>query len=310
MTEHEDSELSEQDNERCRTVGQRLQDARMQRGLSLQDAARALRLPGLTVADIEEGRMDRLARPYRRGYVANYARLVGLEPDALLEQLGQCSDPVLRNVLPPSRRGWKLERYIKSATYIVATIAIVPPLIFFFVQSGSRIASPEPESGVELLASDAGYSDDQRVARRIARALALDNAEPVDADSEGHVTASALPLRPARLARESEPAPEELLPSVAALSDEVPATPVLKLSLELLEDSWVEVYGADGRRLEFDLLRAGQLRSFSGEPPFRLLLGRASAVRVLADGQPVLFPGHERADVVNLEILEGGEVKR
>ncbi|MCC5864939.1 MAG: DUF4115 domain-containing protein [Wenzhouxiangella sp.] len=310
MTEHEDSELSEQDNERCRLVGQRLQDARLQRGLSLQDVSRSLRLPGLTVSDIEEGRMDRLARPYRRGYVANYARLVGLEPSVLLDQLGQCADPALRNVLPASRRGWRLERYIKSATYIVATIAIVPPLIFFFVQSGSRIASPEPESGVEQLASETGYSDDQRVARRIARALALDNADPVDTDNEGHVTASALPLRPTRPARESEPALEELLPSVAALSEEIPAIPVLELSLELLEDSWVEVYAADGRRLEFDLLRAGQLRNFSGEPPFRLLLGRANAVRVLADGEPVLFPGHERADVVNLEILEGGEVKR
>jgi cytoskeleton protein RodZ len=91
--------------------------------------------------------------------------------------------------------------------------------------------------------------------------------------------------------------------------DEADAAAV-ELSVELLEDSWVEIHAADGERLEYDLLRAGQSRTYSGEAPFQLLLGRANAVRLMLGEELVTFDGHDRSDVARLRLLASGEVER
>ena len=297
--------------EHYRRIGDALKSGRRARKLDIEDVSRSLRLPGMTVEDIENGRLDRLAGLYRRGYVANYARLVGVDPAPLLAQIDLDPAPELRQVLPRPKSTRKVEKYIKFATYAVVTIAIVPPLIVFFVQGGSRMAEPEPRPAVAQVEGEPASGDDQRMARRIARALALD--ENVEGEAPGPVTASALPIRSLRPVRELQPEPmsaAETLASDVVIDVGEAAPPRLELGIELVEDSWIEIYAADGRRLEYDLLRAGQQRNYQGEPPFRLLLGRANAVRLVADGQAVAYPGDDRADVVSLELLPGGEVRR
>jgi len=297
--------------DRHRLIGESLKAARRARKLDIEDVSRSLRLPGMTVEDIEEGRLDRLAGLYRRGHVANYARLLGMDPAPLLADIDPDPSPELRQVLPRPRSARKIEKYVKYATYIVVTIAIVPPLIIFFIQNGSCMAEPEPRPAVEHVEGDSANTDEQRMARRIARALALDDAG--DGEAVGPVTASALPIRSLRPVRELQPEPlplAETAPLAPPGEDDIAQALKLELGIELVEDSWVEIYSADGKRLEYDLLRAGQRRSYQGEPPLRLLLGRASAVRLLADGQALEYPGHDRADVVSLEVLAGGEVRR
>ncbi len=313
MTEIENSDQTTRDNSDVYVqIGEALKTARLSRKLDLADVSQALRLSGMTIEDMENGRLDRLAGLYRRGYVANYARLVGLDPAPLLAMLDPEPAPELRQVLPRARTGWKVDKYIKFATYAVVTIAIVPPLIVFFVQGGLRLTGPEPTPSVAQVESAPASGEEQRMARRIARALAVEDRP--DTEIVGPVAASALPIRTLRPVRELQ-ADDSVLDSDASQPDSALAIDELlplrlELGIELLEDSWVEIYSADGRRLEYDLLRSGLQRSYQGEPPLRLLLGRASAVRLFADGQAVEYPGDDRADVVSLELLPGGEVRR
>ena len=285
--------------------GARLRKARRRQELQVTEAARRLKLPRTTVEDIEAGRLDRIAPIYRRGYIANYARLLGLDPEPLLDDLGSDQPAPLRSVLPVKPRGQRFDRFLKFATYALVTTVIVPPLVYFFVLGGARLFEGEitarPADGEPSTVSEeaaAGYRE------RFADALSVKPAALGDPD-EQPLSASALPV-PVRRPMDRVPAEGTTDPDGNAGDESAGADDngYATLELALAEDSWVEIEGADGERLEFDLLRAGQHRAYEGRPPFRLLLGRGSAVRVSLDGRPVRFDGDDEAGVAEFLLSE------
>ena len=72
------------------------------------------------------------------------------------------------------------------------------------------------------------------------------------------------------------------------------------LHISVSADSWVEITDADGQELETDLLRGGSDKSYHGKPPFRILFGRASAVRLTMDDEPVDLTDFTEDDVAQL----------
>lgn len=285
--------------------GAALARARQARELSVAEAASQLKLRQKTIEHIEADQFDRIAPIYRRGYIANYARLVDLDPRALLEHVGELEPEPLRAVLPVSARPQRFDRFLKFATYALVTTMIVPPLVYFFVLGGARLFESEVVSrstdGSDLVSSDTqkpGYRE------RFADALAVQPAEATRNDAS-HLSASALPMNPIRTAPQAEPEPVTELSGGMAAEDPAPEVdPTSRLELTLSDDSWIEIESADGQRLEFDLIRSGESRQYTGLAPFRLLLGRASAVSLRLDGEPVAFDGQDEAGVAELVIGE------
>ncbi len=68
------------------TIGERLEEARKRRGISIREAAEATKVRGDYLLAMEENRMDKIPLPeiYKRGFLKNYARLVKLDPDKIL----------------------------------------------------------------------------------------------------------------------------------------------------------------------------------------------------------------------------------
>ena len=61
------------------------------------------------------------------------------------------------------------------------------------------------------------------------------------------------------------------------------------LRLRMVRDSWVEVFDAQGTRLEHNLLRAGEAHDFEGQAPFSVLLSQGLAAEIWLYGQRVQF---------------------
>ncbi|PKL94986.1 MAG: hypothetical protein CVV18_07170 [Gammaproteobacteria bacterium HGW-Gammaproteobacteria-8] len=303
MTEQQEQEQDKASESVAALPGRRLQAMREQQQLSISEVASLLRLPARTIEQIERGEFDRIGSIYRRGYVASYARLLGLDPDPLLNQLGPAESEPLRPVLPVRRSRQNWGRLMNFATYALVSGAIVAPLVYFFVLGGARLfeselagvtqttTESEPQTALRAL----GYRE------RVVDALAL--TESGDSDRASlHLSASALPLnamRPAEASLRPERPLEE--PEVPESSPEPPDLRST-LRLDLSGDSWVEVEDARGERLEFDLLRAGTTREYSGYAPFRVLFGRAHEVSVQLDGRAVTYAGGDRAGVVETVI--------
>jgi cytoskeleton protein RodZ len=83
----------------------------------------------------------------------------------------------------------------------------------------------------------------------------------------------------------------------------------VELLLDFLEPSWVEVYDAAGGKLMFDIGQPGRPRKLSGSAPLTVLLGKADAVQVTADGQPVVVPRRAGRDAARFTVAAGGAVR-
>lgn len=290
-------------------IGAELRRRREALSLEQADVAAQLHLPGMVVNDIESGQVEDLSSLYRRGYIRNYARLLELDPDALLAEAGEDVPPELKEVLPVSRGDWRLERYLKIATYAIVTVAIIPPLVYFFIAGGMRMLERDPASGESREVAGAAQPD-QRETPSSPDSSGAGQGES-DSSSARHVSASALPLKPIRPAREVSPEPATVIsPSPLETVEGELGAATSALEVKVLEDSWVEIHDAEGARLEYDLLRSGQTFSYEGRAPFRLLLGRSSAVRLQVNGQSITWDGHDSGDVAELAVMADGEVQR
>lgn len=79
------------------TIGERLEEARKRRGISIREAAEATKIRGDYLMSMEDNSMDiDLPEIYKRGFLKNYARFLKIDPDKLLtdydaQQIGKVS---------------------------------------------------------------------------------------------------------------------------------------------------------------------------------------------------------------------------
>lgn len=74
------------------------------------------------------------------------------------------------------------------------------------------------------------------------------------------------------------------------------------LRLRMIRDSWVEVFDAQGERLEYNLLRAGVTHDFDGQAPFSVLLSQGLAADIWLYGQRVEFEAPPTSGLLRLQI--------
>lgn len=117
------------------TPGETLRDARQLAGLSQEDIANKLKLSPRQIAAIETGDWSALPeRTFTRGFMRNYARLVGVDPDSLgIDQAP--SQPQAASQLKPTptaigeivheadRNGFSAARWVVPALLIAALAA-------------------------------------------------------------------------------------------------------------------------------------------------------------------------------------------
>lgn len=81
-------------------IGQKLRDARLEKGYTIDDLQQITKIQKRYLLAIEEGNFDALPGDfYVRAFIKQYASVVGLDPDALMEQYQQ-DIPSVKPVVP------------------------------------------------------------------------------------------------------------------------------------------------------------------------------------------------------------------
>ncbi len=265
-------------------TGEYLQQKRIERKLSLAAVAQAIGLDEKMLGDIEQEKADHIAPVYRNGYVQAYARFLQIPEDeikGMIASTGSSQTPV-RNIFtePPKRNS--MEKWLRAMSYVLASL-LIGTLAWQFTheavrlsQNGSRL-----HNGEESPATTEG-------------ALSQDQAKEL----KGPVNASIAPL--GALHSNDTDGLDTAEQAWAAVSRPALAEGESRLHISISADSWVEITDADGQELEMDLLRGGSEKAYHGKPPFRILFGRASAVRLSMDGEPVDLTDYTQDDVVQL----------
>ena len=146
-------------------VGQQLQKAREQAGLSVSDVARAQHLRPSVIQAIEAGDHSKIdSELFLKGYVRAYARQVGLDADAVIANLDEELEPLRvqkeqeqeANPLVDIERRRRRKRQFAKVLFLFVVLGVAGYLVFSFVlpQGGSPVTSPEATSEPQSSAVD------------------------------------------------------------------------------------------------------------------------------------------------------------
>jgi len=311
----------------ARSPGAALLAERRSQGLSLGDVARQLKLSVRQVEALERDEYGAFSGSvFVRGFLRNYAKLLRLDADRLLEGAGAsiapariaASEPAEASVASPNP-----ERHRRILTWGAFTVLAVVVLL--------------------LLASNASREQrqtqmaDKPVAPVASAPLHTESApgapsQPPAESSLGVAPPGMTPMREREIGEvasrditgaeraASVPAESGSTRSVASDTPHTGDTPgeesaaaakprVLisgsgssQIRMIFEDESWVEVRDGSGETILSRLNAPGTERLIRGQPPFVVVVGNARAVKLLYRGRSVDLAPHTRIDVARVTL--------
>jgi cytoskeleton protein RodZ len=292
------------------TAGAQLRAARESLGLSQEAVAQQLKLAPRQVRAIEEDDYARLpGRTFVRGFVRNYARLVHLDPGAVIAGLPRVdgASPLDRASLtavsrPMAELPVASVRRSSSARWLIPIVllAIVAAAgVYEFTRSPapSRRVSPENVAPSPNAPAPAGQTT-------TVLPNPLDSMKPeatAPAPEKTNAPAGATPAPSPPLADASSSGATSA-PASAPATTAPPATGNAPLLLTFREKSWVEVKDGNGAPIFQQTGAAGTTQTVTGVPPFDVAIGNAAGVGVMFRGQPVDIAPFTHANIARFSL--------
>lgn len=273
------------------TVGQQLRTAREAKGLSASEVAHALKLSVHQVLSLENDDWSSLPGTIVRGFIRNYARLLNLSSEALMDQLDILRMPPPQLDVVPSGtsitlpQASRVERRDLAVMFFGLMLAVLALLAYFFVPQDfwqSRLAGLSQSAPPPKLTVSETVSSDS-----LPPSSASDQVAPLGATASPNIETS-LPVLPA------SPEPVQ--------SANPPSSSVSSLKLSFSRSSWVEIRDRSSQVIFSQLNPAGSEREIEGQPPFALVVGNASGVTVQYKGKSIEMPLRSKEDVARFNI--------
>jgi cytoskeleton protein RodZ len=262
-------------------LGAVMRAAREALGMDVEEAARKLCLSPRQLSALESDEFNALPSPaFTRGFIRNYARLLNLDANPLLERyreaLPQGSG---ESAISLQTEGIPIQIKDKKPwiPYLIASVLIG-------IVGGAWMAYME-------------WSE-----RQAAPALAPVATKPVTP-----VPATPTPMPAPQPVTEVAPAVVTPSAPVAeqlnnATSIPMPATAKGRLNMVFTQQSWVRVLDRDGVEIFSKNKPAASEDVIEGQPPFKVDVGNAAGVQLSYNGQPVDLAPHTKANVARLTL--------
>jgi cytoskeleton protein RodZ len=273
---------SESREPRESSLGLWLRTQREARGVTLREIADDSKISLRYLEALESDRFDALpAEVFVRGFLREYARVVGLDPDEvvnlyLVAAPGESPDPA-----PVPRRAAAASRpsYALYGALIAGALALLlAAALAISWWAGRRSNAGRHEVTGAAGAEYAGAESREGLERSTTSAPAPEIPEEIEVDA------------PPAAAPETSPAGDAAGPEAA-----------LRLVLDFSQDCWVEV-AVDGRRRPSELKAGGESLALEAERSIVLTLGNAPAVRAELNGRPFQLPNDGSRVVRELRI--------
>jgi cytoskeleton protein RodZ len=274
-----------------RTVGQTLAAERERQGLSRADVAQRLHMSAYQIEALENADYARLPKgTFLRGFVRNYAKLLGLAPDAVL--------PLLTEVVPSDKKpgivvptqnirfdpiGERLQSpYVKAATIAVVVVSLAFAAMYWWLFI--RHAPPGSASQRKAAAEEPAP---------VSAPLAAPVAPAPAPAPKPEVVASAPLVAPPVPAKVEPPKKPEAVKAAAEGNT---------LKFRFKGQSWVEIRDGKGRLLLSRLNPAGSEAEVSGKPPFSVVVGNAPEVQMFYNDHEFDLEPHTKVAVARFTV--------
>jgi cytoskeleton protein RodZ len=261
------------------SVGQVLRAAREAQGLTLDDVAARLRLMHRQIEAMEADAFSSLGQMvFARGFVRNYARLLGLAPETLLARMegAPAEAAAVRQAVVSHRHSWLASPWFVLLVLGLVLLLVVPVGLYWWL-NGEVDDSPSPAAA-------------QRMARPAAESPPSTRAVPLPAATPAPVVQPlAQPQPPAASDVETRETGEAGAPAAPENATPVTFAPVAGavLHLAFAADAWARIKDANGRLILDKRSPAGSQVDVRGMPPFELEIGNAAQARLTYNGRAI-----------------------
>lgn len=305
------SKKSKESNEPKVSLGQALKDCRLVAKLSIESVANSLNLKSTLIRDLEENldeiiEQETYPKIYLRGYLANYAKEIGLSNIGTFPQFQQLSIPVksvahLRSPdIIPAKKGLPVKLKLAIAALVIIPLLAIslfwllstpakPPQVETPQTENQQMRLPNPSAEIantEIANTESNQAEQvsesqQQVAEQIQQTSESPSLSSPDDSSA--VQQPETKLESVTDEQQQTAAPEITtitIQSEILIQPEEVETVSATLRLSFKEECWTEVYDANGKKLALDLYQPGRELTLAGQPPFNLKLGNPSAVDI------------------------------
>ncbi len=306
-------------------LGQLLQKARLDLGMTDEDVADRLKLRVAVVRSIEamKGEQSQITT-FTRGYIRSYAKLVGLDANYLLNSNNQAYqvEPVEHQLQSFSKKtsDEQLDNRVMVLTWFIFAI-VIGITMFWWWQNPKQGEwhSSETESAkllTEEIITDAdikenidemiltsqsvdGLSREQsKVEIEDLAALNVAQSETIALNVSAPKIEADASLASIENKTNTQNQPKSEVENLTTLigsngqplenkdlSEQNPYASLLTMSF--VADCWVDVLDANGKRLLTGVKSAGETIELSGDMPYKLVIGAPRAVRLTFEGEAV-----------------------
>ena len=276
--------------------GKALAAARAELKLSVADVSQQIKYGVKQIAAIESDDYAKLpGATFVRGMIRSYAKLVQIDPEPLLADLGRRAIPAAVTV---DLRTSGQEPFIESGgksnrVYVSLSVAA---LVAVAVVAYEWRVNPPDTGEVVTIKSKATQGE-----AGLAAPQAQVPPVPVLVDSAPLVPASVSAPETAAVgdARAAEPRPRAAVPPSRATGS---VSGLKRIDLAFDQLSWVEIKQVDGKVLLSQLNQPGTNRVIEGVPPFDVVIGNAAQVRLKYNDAPVDLRPYFKVDVARLKL--------
>jgi cytoskeleton protein RodZ len=294
------------------TPGERLRQARESAALSQEDIATKLKLSPRQIAAIESGDLSALPeRTFTRGFMRNYARLVGIDPDSLgldqamapaagAGQLKPTPAPIGEIAREVDHNSFAIGRWLVPVLLIAALavgVVYFKGNQWFGWDASKLLTSTTPPSLKDAVATKAEPALPP-AATTTGSAAARDAAAIATPPTSGAVISPSAPTPAAAL--EAALAVPLINAAAATAPTALPTVGQKRISLTFKGKSWTEVRSSG--EVIFSETATPGTREFNGAPPLSFTVGNASNVTVVIDGKPFDMNELTRNDVARFRI--------
>jgi cytoskeleton protein RodZ len=281
-----------------------------------------------SLGNVETGDFDKLpGHTFARGYIRAYAKLLGLDQTALVQQFDHYTgtDSHGSNVHSLGR----IEEPVRLSHNILRIVSLLLLVVlvgagFFWWQDQATLRGKEPVSTnlehVEVESAD-GTTQIHPLDGPEDQAVAQSQGSPSSLPlPSGTQTAEVAPVVPSVVAptANAPAAPVHVVPVTPATTvaptpatptpvtpPGTPSTPVAGaglVNLNFSADCWTQVTDGNGKVLLSGVKRKGENLDVSGKPPLTLRLGFARGVQVTYNGQPVDLAPYSSGETARLKL--------
>jgi cytoskeleton protein RodZ len=281
--------------------GDILRYEREKKSLNLEQAAERSGIKASVLSAIESGDTGEIPSVYLRGYIRNYARFLGIPGREIEEYMEHVhgATPEVRSIFSVKSSKKQGEKWLKASSYLAASL-LIAALAWQFTHEAVRFS--QGESGLKSAERDGPAP----------QAPEPSDTEVSSQPANTHLNASiaSVEILKQRAEMASGSVAEDAWAALGEAEDALAGAEGHRLTITTSADTWVEIFGSGDEQLEMDLIRAGSVRDYKGPGPFRVMIGRASAVELVLDGEPVDLAPHTRGNVAHITLGESPEIEQ